>query len=803
MVGGSVLVLLAMIGLGWGQNYAANATILAEVQVTLDPPKLELKWPQRTDISSYRVIRRTPAGQETTVTVAGDSTGWVDTAAEVGVGYEYRLRAIRIAGTSPPFAYANLFAALDLPLKEDKGHAVLVVEDRLVGFLQAELIRWEQDVAASGYVVDRLVVGASSNPTEVRGRLQALAATWPTNTAGTVFLVGRVPQAYSGNIYPDGHTGHRGAWPTDGYYADLDGVWTDNLVNNISATREENRNVLGDGKFDQSSLPSDAELMVGRLDLSRLPAFPQSEEILLKRYFAKDHAFRTGALQVGRRAVVDDNFASALAEAPSASARSGSAAAVGVASLTEVDFVAGTAGSSALLGIGFGYGDYTDITGACTTAQCVSTPPQVLFTLGFGSYFGDFDTNDNVLRAILAADGCSLAAAWTGRPQWQLQHLGLGYALGYAARLSQNAASLNPYNTGYFARSVHVALLGDPTLQLFPARPVLSATNDSGTVHWIATQDEARLGFAVYRRGNPGTAWVRQTEALIASTTWTDPAPTGFDSYLVKSIRREITASGSYHNASIGVLAEPGFPTVSLSAIPSTAQEYPRQQAVVRVSRDCLGPALSVALEAPVGTAVEGLDYAALPRVITIPTSEFYMDLPVPALADGEPEGQETIDLALSSDPGYGQAVSSVELTVEDNPYESWCRQHFGASAVPATVRPEADPDNDGLSNLMEFGMGTPPLTANAEPMTRPVSDGQFCRTQYTRRAQVPGLTWQCQSSCDLQTWTTNPSTVEVTKQALPDGLELVELKFPLAAPKCFVRVVLLAAPDFFFPAGN
>jgi hypothetical protein len=797
-----VLMTLGSGGISKAQNFAANATILAEARVTASPQRIELKWPLRTDVSSYRVIRRTPSGQETTATVAGDSTGWLDADSAVGVGYEYRLRAIRIAGTSPPFAYANLFAAIDLPLVEDKGHALLVVEDRLVPSIQADLLRWEQDVTASGYIVSRLVVSADTNPAEVRTKLQTWAAGWSSTAGGSVFLVGRVPQPYSGNIYPDGHTGHRGAWPTDGYYADLDGVWTDNLVNSISATRVENRNVIGDGKFDQSSLPSNTELMVGRLDLSRLPAFPQSEVQLLQRYFAKDHAFRTGSLTVGRRAVIDDNFAYTLAEAPSATARSGSAAAVGVGALADVDFITGTAGQSALMGTAFGYGDYTDITGAFTTAQCVSTPPEVMFTLGFGSYFGDYDTPDNVLRAVLAAEGCSLASTWTGRPEWQLQHLGLGFSLGYSARVSQNAASLSPYYTGYFARSIHVNLLGDPTLELFPAAPVLSATTDGGVVNWLASQDASRLGFAVYRRSDPSSGWVRQTANLLAGTTWTDPAPTGFDSYLVKSIRRETTGSGTYLNASIGVLAMPGFPTVSLSAVPSAAQEYPRRPAVVRVSRDCVGATLSVALDAPLGSAVEGVDYSALPRTVSIPSGEFFVDVAVPAVADGVPEGTETIELALSPDPGYGQSVSAVNLTVEDNPYESWCRQHFGLTAAPTTVGPEADPDLDGLSNLMEFGMGTLPLTSNPDPMSPPVRDNLHCVTKYLRRANVPGLIWQCQSTCDLNLWVTNPADIQILPSPLSGGMESVEVKFPLNGPRCFIRVRVVAAPDF-FPAGN
>jgi hypothetical protein len=42
----------------------------------------------------------------------------------------------------------------------------------------------------------------------------------------------------------------------DVYYADLDGTWTDASVNNTSASSPRNHNVRGDGKFDQSKVPS-------------------------------------------------------------------------------------------------------------------------------------------------------------------------------------------------------------------------------------------------------------------------------------------------------------------------------------------------------------------------------------------------------------------------------------------------------------------------------------------------------------------------------------------------------------------
>lgn len=52
-------------------------------------------------------------------------------------------------------------------------------------------------------------------------------------------------------------------------------------------------NVPGDGKFDQTFIPSTIELEVGRVDLSDLPAFlPKTERDLLRQYLDKNHNFR-------------------------------------------------------------------------------------------------------------------------------------------------------------------------------------------------------------------------------------------------------------------------------------------------------------------------------------------------------------------------------------------------------------------------------------------------------------------------------------------------------------------------------
>ena len=72
-------------------------------------------------------------------------------------------------------------------------------------------------------------------------------------------------------------------------------------------------NIPGDGHFDQTFLPSNVELEVGRIDLDKLPSASASmdEAGLLRQYLNRDHDFRykTGNYSnVIRRGGITDNF---------------------------------------------------------------------------------------------------------------------------------------------------------------------------------------------------------------------------------------------------------------------------------------------------------------------------------------------------------------------------------------------------------------------------------------------------------------------------------------------------------------
>ena len=67
-----------------------------------------------------------------------------------------------------------------------------------------------------------------------------------------------------------------------------------------------------------------------------------------------------------------------------------------------------------------------------------ASDPQVVFTMFFGSYFGDWDSQNNFLRAALATTNYTLTSAWVGRPYWHFHHMALGETIGFSTRVTQN-----------------------------------------------------------------------------------------------------------------------------------------------------------------------------------------------------------------------------------------------------------------------------------------------------------------------------------------------------------------------------
>jgi hypothetical protein len=329
--------------------------------------------------------------------------------------------------------------------------------------------------------------------------------------------------------------------------------------------------VPGDGKFDQSTIPSDLELEVGRVDLANMTCFSnktpsRSELDLLRQYLNKDHNFRHGLLNIQRRAVICDNWGTPYGESFAQSAWGIGSAFFGAANtvaLAPNTYVSTLSSGSALFSWAGGGGSYYTCGGVGGSDDFALNDVKGVFNLYLGSYFGDWDNESNFLRAPLGGTTAALTSGWSGRPMWWLHHMALGETIGFGARLTQNNRQGGTYSPQYSAtRGVHITLHGDPTLRLHPVIPPSNlqgvAAGSTVTLTWAPSTDSAIQGYYVYRATSATGPFTRMTANLLTAPTFVDAAAPAGAAYMVRAVKLETSASGTYYNPSQGVFYPSG-----------------------------------------------------------------------------------------------------------------------------------------------------------------------------------------------------------------------------------------------------
>src|SRR5882762_7560660 len=310
----SLIWVLAVAFTGRAVEMTWEFSVQVSATVQASPAQITLNWPQDQYMvpNSYTIYRRALADSSwnSLASLPGTATSYMDNNVVVGAGYEYQV----VKASSAYTGYGYVYSGINLPMIDSRGKLLLVVDNTYASSLTTELARLQQELIGDGWSVIRLDVSRSDTPVNVRNLIKAQYGADPANVK-CVFLFGHVPVPYSGDIVPDGHIpDHHGAWPADLYYGDMDGVWTDTMVNDTRAIYGRNQNIPGDGKFDQSTIPAPVKLMVGRVDLANMPGqlvydgpptFP-SELELLRNYLNKDHSFRFKLIDLPRRGLVGD-----------------------------------------------------------------------------------------------------------------------------------------------------------------------------------------------------------------------------------------------------------------------------------------------------------------------------------------------------------------------------------------------------------------------------------------------------------------------------------------------------------------
>ena len=546
---------------------ARKYTVRVQAAISENPPTIRLNWPNESDANSYTVSKRTlSSGWQAIGQLGGGETSFSDGAVTTGTPYEYQI--IKTSGTYTGYGYIR--AGIRVPAVEQRGKILLLVENGPAGALGSELNRLQRDLTADGWVVVRRNASMNDSPQAVKEIIRSVYDSDRENLKA-LFLFGHIPVPYSGEIMPDGHDNHLGAWPADLYYGEMDGPWTDERVNTVAAEREANRNVPGDGKFDQSQIPSDVDLMVGRVDLHNMTCYAnksnsRSEIDLLRQYLNKNNAFRNGNLAVERRALICDNFGDKGRDPIAGSAWRTFSGAVGdrVEEAPWDGFLGPATSGTYLWCYGSGGGTYYYSVGVASSDDFASRDVKVVFAMFMGSYFGDWNNESNYLRAALGS-GYILTSSYSGFPHTLNFPMSLGETIGYCMRQSQNNGLRGlypPWAQG--TRQVHISLHGDPTLRMHPVKPVsnLSSTATSGRVslQWRPSSDSNIQGYHVYRATTAEGPFTRVTQHPITGISFSEPTSAGTHTYMVRAIKLESTPSGSYYNPSPGVFVTQSVP---------------------------------------------------------------------------------------------------------------------------------------------------------------------------------------------------------------------------------------------------
>jgi hypothetical protein len=261
-------------------------------------------------------------------------------------------------------------------------------------------------------------------------------------------------------------------------------------------------------------------------------------------------------------------------------------------------------------------------------------------------------------------------------------------------------------------------------------------------------------------------------------------------------IRNDNTAAGTYCIADgvrflgVGTAAVFPPPTIEIVASDAAAGEFGDNGgrfAVVRSGDP--NPAVTVNYSVT-GTAIPGVDYAALPGSITLPAGVSSTNIYVTPLGGGLLTNQVTVVVNLGASPDYSLTLlTNATVVIADHPINVWLRANFSAGdlADPVVSGDAANPDLDSAPNLMEYALGTSPKTWDASHFLPSLSGGRFLVTFPLSKSALDVLLTP-EWSTNLVTWQSGTDIFEVANVTDQVTNQIITIRPAIPADAGFFR---------------
>jgi hypothetical protein len=297
---------------------------------------------------------------------------------------------------------------------------------------------------------------------------------------------------------------------------------------------------------------------------------------------------------------------------------------------------------------------------------------------------------------------------------------------------------------------------GTKSVRFIPDLPV------SGTyavsLRWPAQANRAKnVPVTVYHNGGSHFVRINQEQN---NNTWVSLGTFEFDagsSSSTGSLLIETTGADEYVIADAARWKPLGPDNVvSVTAVIPATTRGGRVPAEFIVSRSgALDAALVVDLTAG-GTASPSELSPSVPSSVTFPAGVSHVLVPVGSHAAAVPVGERTVTLTVSPSPSYFPGVdASAVVTVADPPFEAWRFSKFSTAqlADPQISGPAADPDGDGVPNLLEYFTGE----GGADSRPRLLSQEGKLYFLLRRHLRANGMRMEVWESDNLTGWQPSP----------------------------------------------
>ena len=169
----------------------------------------------------------------------------------------------------------------------------------------------------------------------------------------------------------------------------------------------------------------------------------------------------------------------------------------------------------------------------------------------------------------------------------------------------------------------------------------------------------------------------------------------------------------------------------------------------------------------------DGVDYDTPAGTLTFPPGVTTQNIPLTIRDDALRESGERIVIRLKNASGAALGTpAAFTFSIGDNDgmpnIEQWRVAHFGANAGGNPDAADlADPDGDGLANLLEYALGLDPLAAGSSGVTtdfEAIGAAQYLRMTVSKNPSATDVTFRIESSDSpaAANWSASGTTIEL-----------------------------------------